>query len=345
MGFTALLDVALGLGLIYLGASLLVTVLNEWVAHLLQLRGRALGSALTQLLDLDELATVRTSPLLRPLVNSAKRLRSSYVDTRSLAHSIIGAVSAVAMSPAQRESGEPVSIEQLRAQILKLPDSSIRGVLVTISQSVGRVDQLVGELADWSERSLTALGESYKKRIQWIGLGMGLLVAVAGNVQTLDIVKRLYSDKELRDYVSVASEQSMRIATPDLVSECSRIIAHGDSVLPPVSGEPAPGIRAATPSSAPGESGRCAPVIRLVDGMLARDRTLAQLPVGWGASAESFATAIKRPENWIGWLLTALALSLGAPFWFDMLNRVVTVRHSMRKPELGPTGESGRARS
>jgi hypothetical protein len=35
----------------------------------------------------------------------------------------------------------------------------------------------------------------------------------------------------------------------------------------------------------------------------------------------------------IGWLLTAIATALGAPFWFDLLNRVTNVRQSMRKPE------------
>jgi hypothetical protein len=27
-----------------------------------------------------------------------------------------------------------------------------------------------------------------------------------------------------------------------------------------------------------------------------------------------------------GWMITALALSLGAPFWFDLLNKVVQIR-------------------
>jgi len=30
---------------------------------------------------------------------------------------------------------------------------------------------------------------------------------------------------------------------------------------------------------------------------------------------------------------TALAISLGAPFWFNLLNRLVNIRHGMRRPE------------
>ena len=46
------------------------------------------------------------------------------------------------------------------------------------------------------------------------------------------------------------------------------------------------------------------------------------LPIGWTDSA--------RPSTWYGalagWLFTAVAISMGAPFWFDLLGRVARVR-------------------
>ena len=36
-----------------------------------------------------------------------------------------------------------------------------------------------------------------------------------------------------------------------------------------------------------------------------------------------------------GWLLTAIAVSLGAPFWFDMLNNFVNLRITGAKPATG----------
>jgi hypothetical protein len=38
-----------------------------------------------------------------------------------------------------------------------------------------------------------------------------------------------------------------------------------------------------------------------------------------------------------GWILTALAVSLGAPFWFDVLNNFVNLRLSGAKPAKAPT--------
>jgi hypothetical protein len=37
--------------------------------------------------------------------------------------------------------------------------------------------------------------------------------------------------------------------------------------------------------------------------------------------------------HWLGWLLTALAVSLGAPFWFDMLNKIIVVRSTVKPHE------------
>jgi hypothetical protein len=38
-------------------------------------------------------------------------------------------------------------------------------------------------------------------------------------------------------------------------------------------------------------------------------------------------------ERVIGWLLTMLAISLGAPFWFDTLNRIMNIRFAGKSPD------------
>jgi hypothetical protein len=37
-----------------------------------------------------------------------------------------------------------------------------------------------------------------------------------------------------------------------------------------------------------------------------------------------------------GWLITAIALSMGAPFWFDQLSRIMNVRNSSKQPGSAP---------
>lgn len=53
---------------------------------------------------------------------------------------------------------------------------------------------------------------------------------------------------------------------------------------------------------------------------------------------------IKAPRKWIGFLITALAISLGAPFWFDLLNKFINLRASGTKPDEDNTDASKTAK-
>jgi hypothetical protein len=73
------------------------------------------------------------------------------------------------------------------------------------------------------------------------------------------------------------------------------------------------------------------------------------IPIGWvstGTSQDAKNGLIlpgEPSECWdrflqhiVGWLLTALAATLGAPFWFDTLNRIISIRSSGKAPEERP---------
>jgi len=45
--------------------------------------------------------------------------------------------------------------------------------------------------------------------------------------------------------------------------------------------------------------------------------------------------------KWIGWLITALAISLGAPFWFDLLSKLIQIRGAGTKPISSNQGTGG----
>jgi hypothetical protein len=64
------------------------------------------------------------------------------------------------------------------------------------------------------------------------------------------------------------------------------------------------------------------------------------LPIGWDKSSLS----LRPPDDWfkeliypwLGWLLTAIAASFGAPFWFDVLNKVMVIRSTVKPREKSP---------
>ena len=42
----------------------------------------------------------------------------------------------------------------------------------------------------------------------------------------------------------------------------------------------------------------------------------------------------------LGWLITGFAISFGAPFWFDLLNRMMVVRSTVKPDEKSPDESS-----
>ena len=84
----------------------------------------------------------------------------------------------------------------------------------------------------------------------------------------------------------------------------------------------------------------CAAVAGLLDGVQLRNETLGKLPLGWPPQPVNKVLPLPITVP-VGWFLTALAISLGASFWFDFLGKLVNVRHGMRRPQA----EAGDARS
>jgi len=67
MEFSPWVDVVIGLSIIYLGTSLFVTVINEYIAQGLTLRGGQLCDSLKKLIsDKEARKTLKQSPVLKP---------------------------------------------------------------------------------------------------------------------------------------------------------------------------------------------------------------------------------------------------------------------------------------
>jgi hypothetical protein len=76
---------------------------------------------------------------------------------------------------------------------------------------------------------------------------------------------------------------------------------------------------------------------RVTDLKTARQSLEGAMPLGW--SGNVFKNTAGNFSGWIvfskivGWLATILAIMMGAPFWFDVLNKISNLRSSGKKPE------------
>ena len=316
---TAWVDVAIGLILVYLGASLFVTVLNEYIAQTLNLRGKQLHDSLKKLISDQSVKTIlMQSPALRPFFDTNRNKAPSYLDPNILAQLLVGGLADPSVT------GK--TIEQVSGGIEKLPDSNLKTQLQALVRTAGTTtDILVTAVSDWVNRSLTMLGEGYKRNLQKISFGIGLMVAIVFNLDTVALTEHLYRDKDSRDAAVALGVRLAEKPSKEAFEKCMTLTAQKRK-----------------------EDASCAPLTGLVDAVQGRNESLGRLPIGWpppefrtqGASMSGSFDPWVWTIRAVGWLLTALALSLGAPFWFDLLNKLVNMRHGMRKPEVKAEKES-----
>jgi cytochrome c biogenesis protein CcdA len=321
MTFSTVLDVVIGLSLVYLSASLFVTTLNEYVNQLLRMRAKQLVGDLAELIsDKGVRATLRANPALAklfPAVDGEKvrkqaakkvdRFTSSYIDTKILAQQIVGGVqAAAAVAPG---SAAPATMASIVSAIAAIPGSGpLKGQLLALAQSTDdKVEKFVENVSAWADQSLTMMGEVYKRKLQLISFVVGFAVAAGLNLDTVTIVSHLWHDEQTRAAVAAYAGDFVEKVPAETFNDCLENPAD--------------------------ESDACALVNQIAGSLNNDDSVLSQLPIGYPVEPVwQFG-----PYKWLGavpgWLLTALATALGAPFWFDLLNRVVNVRHAMRKPQ------------
>jgi hypothetical protein len=159
----------------------------------------------------------------------------------------------------------------------------------------------------------------YKRKTQALTFALALVFTFALNVDSIMITKRLSSDTTLRAAVIGAAEKSAQ--PPSAV------------VVAPASEAPAPG-----PTT--GQEGVEARTTAAYQAIVKNQTALQSLglPLGW-ADRQNWPQGKGWPLYWdwlskvMGLLVTAGAASLGAPFWFDMLSKVVSVRSAGEKPK------------
>ncbi len=316
---SVILDVAVGLILVYLLLSLISASIREGFAGLLKTRSTTLHEGLIELLNDESLvAAVYDHPLLNALYHGEtyaeakqKKQLPSYIPAHNFALAMLDVIvrGRDATNARQAAAASPaLTVENVRAQIATIGNARVqRAVLTALDAAQDDLDAFRSNIEQWFDSAMDRVSGWYKQRTQiWVFL-VGLLLAVAVDADTLRIARILYTDPVQRDAV-VAMATSVEQA------------------------------RAGT-DSATRANGGMSP-----QQAFARLDTLG-LPIGWHDSRIDAART--SAELWtaifahtrvavLGWLLTALAVALGAPFWFDTLGRVMVVRSTVKPHQKSP---------
>lgn len=296
------LEVAMGLVFIYLLLSLICSALNEWVATFWSMRSKTLESGLRNLLD-DPQATrlakaLYGHPLIKSLAPSGSK--PSYIPSRAFARALMDV-----LAPSDAATG-PKAFADLRNAVAILPASGAKNsLLVLIDEAQGDLSKAREKIEEWFDHATDRVSGWYKRKTKLISVVWALVLAVTLNADTLMIANNLWHSSTLRASVTAAAEAFAK--------------------QPPSAVTPPPG---AVPIGPPSGPEVAAQIERNVQGL--------DLPIGWSPSNE----ITRAPGDFrafmvkvIGLLCTTLAVSLGAPFWFNVLKDIGGLRSAGQPPE------------
>ncbi len=182
-----------------------------------------------------------------------------------------------------------------------MPSSSNlrRSLLVLIEDSTNDIAKLQVNLESWFDNAMDRVAGLYKRETQWITLGLAFVIAALVNADTLRLAHALGTNPALREALVAQAQVYAKEASDGAAGSATQAKAR-----PPLSAE----ARVRESIAELGQLG---------------------LPLGWRHFPRD---PVEWTSAFVGILLTSLAVSLGAPFWFDMLNKVINIRASGKSP-------------
>ena len=348
---STLLEVGIGMIFVYLLLSLLCSALNELIESFIKFRARDLEKGIGKLLhDPDLTAEFFDHPLVKPHGDNP-----SYIPARTFSLALWNIASTKVGEAQAAAAGVSQDLASIRATVAGMQQDAKYGnigkaLLTLIDEAGGDIDKARANVEQWYNDAMDRVSGWYKRRTHWILIVLGLLAALAFNVDSITVVKALWYNDGLRASVVAAAEdyaKSNPAPTP---------VPQGTTTPPQTSATPL------TPEQ------QAAQARQKISNITSQFNNL-HLPVGWPGKppeetdakytsitddkarqsqfdADKLASDTdprrwppfgKYGEGWIwkllGIVITALAVSQGAPFWFDMLNKFIVIRSTVKPRE------------
>lgn len=310
-----MLQVVIGLVFVMLLLSLFATTIMELLAAGLSLRGKNLEKALKNMLaskDTEEklFKEFRNNALYKQLSQKfwGKRYSPSYMSSDAFQSILFNVIL------------EGKGMEKLSKKLEDIKDDNLKQVLNQFLQDANYdLHKFKRRIQKWYEDVMDRASGWYKRSTQKILVFIGMLIAVTFNADAIAIYQRLESDPEsLKEVVAMAESFVERDST------IYTYYYEGDSIV--LNQHP---VQVADKESAERFQNALDQAKMMVNEELASIR--APLGLGWSYFDYKHAKLADWAMKLLGWIVTALAISLGAPFWFDLLRKLVNIRSSGRQ--------------
>lgn len=363
---STVLEVVIGLIFIYLLYSLLATTIQEIIASSFGFRAKMLERAVFRMLQDETKFKFRISdifymfmkngnggepntasfgfynhPLIKFLGDNKRNSKPSYINNKTFSKVIIDLLRGDQVKP-----GDDVKV--LIQNALNNKTINWGNVSAMISQetlsylnsiwadSQGDVEKFKKYLENWFDETMDRASGWYKKHIQFVLFFIGLTIAIVFNVDTIKIVNKLEKDPKLREQI-VNQADGFLESHPNLTEELNNRKSNLDSLQAKIK-ENKMVLTDSLKTIQNNDSLVIAnfslladyqkKLIQRADSIINTDIKKTNEVLGLGLDT------YEGPFLWslLGWIITALAISLGAPFWYDLLNKFMKLRGSVATP-------------
>lgn len=353
------LEVIIGLLFVYLLLSLLTGIIVEIISGTFSFRGRFLAKAIAHFVDDDknQLSKIFFEHPIFQKVRPPSRFKwfekfkypsylakyPSYLAKEGFSRILFDSL--LNSKPKNNFQVKPVTFERLKKSVKQdLSEGDTQQMLLTLiyeaEQAENKLEKFKEVIENWYETLMDRVEGWYKRRVQLSLFMFGLTIAILFNADTFQIAYKLSIDPiQRQQLVELADTFSERINKEGLQKYYDMSVEQKmDSAF-------VAELKAFSGTDSAQALKLYYNALQLHD-VLQKDIPAVKSVLGLGR-----VTDIKIPDIikgfWpvIGWILlkllgftiTALAISLGAPFWFDLLNKVMHIRSSGKVPENNST--------
>jgi hypothetical protein len=237
--------------------------------------------------------------------------RPSYISKSTFSNATLDLVSKLGEA---QQSDALTSLSSLEERVGAVAESPLKAALDVFVRQADNVEEVKEKLEGWFDETMERASGWYKRWTKIVVFAVGLLLSAALNADTINVARVLWTDDAVRAAVVAAAEKTGEAedaleVTPKEAAEAVADLGELQVPLGWIGDRPADGtdVDATTegqdPREIPGDFG------------------------GWVLKI-------------LGILITAAALTFGAPFWFDLLKRFVSLRSS-GDPKRGGGGSPG----
>ena len=311
------LDLAIGLSFVFLMLSLLCSAIQEAISALLALRASELQKGLRAMLlqtggdqassgatggaGSDFVDLLYGKPLIRgvqkktwwPAGRKDGRRMPSYISPRAFSLTLLDTIAPPLPADAPANY-DLIANAETRLAATNLPSEVQETLTGMLKRADQDLDAFRAGVEEWFDDTMARVSGWYKRKTQIILVVIAAVVTLGLNANTLTIGERLWNDDALRASVVAQAVKETEGSERAKVQDAKA---------------------------------RLEAAAKDVDGL----QTLS-VPIGWTDKKDDHRYIDSAPEALLGWLLTIIGLSLGAPFWFDALSRLSRLR-STGKPE------------